>query len=97
MAEKTVNNTVEFEEKNVNLIHRLHRIEGQIHGLNKMVSNDEHFNNLVVQILAVNAALNSFSKLLVDQYLLSNVTPEVKNVNKNTMEDLISVLEKVIK
>ncbi len=97
MSEETDNKTIGIKKENNQLIHRLNRVEGQMHGISKMVSNDEHFNNLVVQVLAVNAALNSFSKLLVDQYLLCNVASDTKDETGKTADNLVSVLEKMIK
>ena len=42
------------------LINRLSRIEGQVRGIKKMVENDTYCTDILVQVSAVNAALNSF-------------------------------------
>ena len=56
----------EREEKEYqNLIHRLNRIEGQIRGIRGMVERDAYCTDILVQVSAVNAALNSFNKVLL--------------------------------
>ena len=51
---------------------RLKRIEGQVRGIKKMVENDTYCTDILVQVSAVNAALNSFNKVLLANHLLAN-------------------------
>ena len=55
------------------LINRLSRIEGQVRGIKKMVENDTYCTDILVQVSAVNAALNSFNKWNV-MYLIEAFT-----------------------
>ena len=50
------------EKEYKNLIHRLNRIEGQIRGIKGMVERDAYCTDILIQVAAVNAALNSFNK-----------------------------------
>jgi len=43
------------------LINRLNRIEGQIRGIKGMVEDDAYCPDIMIQVSAVNAALNSFN------------------------------------
>ena len=47
------------------LINRLNRIEGQIRGIKGMVERDAYCPEILVQVAAANAALNSFNKVLL--------------------------------
>ena len=51
------------------LINRLSRIEGQVRGIKKMVENDTYCTDILVQVSAVNAALNSFNKVLLANHI----------------------------
>lgn len=51
-------------EEQRSLINRLSRIEGQVRGLRDMLQKDAYCTDILVQVSAVNAALNSFSKEL---------------------------------
>ena len=58
----------ERSEKRVpDLINRLNRIEGQIRGIKGMVEKDAYCPDILIQVAAANAALNSFNKVLLCQ------------------------------
>ena len=51
------------------LINRLSRIEGQIRGIRGMVEKDAYCPDILTQVAAASAALNSFSKELLAQHI----------------------------
>jgi DNA-binding FrmR family transcriptional regulator len=48
---------------------RLRRIEGQIHGLQRMIDNDEYCIDILTQIAAATRALQAVSMSLLDEHL----------------------------
>jgi DNA-binding FrmR family transcriptional regulator len=51
------------------LIKRLHRIEGQVRGIEKMVDEDRYCIDVLTQIAAVNTALESLAFKLLDDHV----------------------------
>jgi DNA-binding FrmR family transcriptional regulator len=51
------------------LIKRLHRIEGQVRGIERMVADDRYCIDILTQIAAVNTALESLAFQLLDQHI----------------------------
>ena len=51
------------------LIKRLHRIEGQVRGIEKMLENDRYCIDILTQIAAVNTALESLGLQLLDSHV----------------------------
>jgi CsoR family transcriptional regulator, copper-sensing transcriptional repressor len=51
------------------LVKRLHRIEGQVRGIEKMVEDDRYCIDILTQIAAVNTALESLAFQLLDQHV----------------------------
>ena len=51
------------------LVHRLHRIEGQIRGIERMVEDDRYCIEILTQIAAVNTALESLAFKMLDQHV----------------------------
>ena len=51
------------------LIKRLHRIEGQVRGIEKMVDNDRYCIDILNQVAAVNTALESLGLQLLDSHV----------------------------
>ncbi len=51
------------------LIKRLHRIEGQVRGVEKMVEGDRYCIDILTQISAVNTALESLAFKILDEHV----------------------------
>jgi CsoR family transcriptional regulator, copper-sensing transcriptional repressor len=51
------------------LIKRLHRIEGQVRGVEKMVEDDRYCIDILTQIAAANTALESLALELLDRHV----------------------------
>jgi DNA-binding FrmR family transcriptional regulator len=51
------------------LIHRLHRIEGQVRGIERMVEEDRYCIDVLTQISAVSTALESVAFRILDDHV----------------------------
>jgi DNA-binding FrmR family transcriptional regulator len=79
------------------LIHRLNRIEGQVRGVKKMVEEDAYCTDILRQVSAVTAALNSFNKVLLTNHIRTCVREDILEGREDTLEDLLSTLQKLMK
>lgn len=84
-------------EEYKDLIHRLNRIEGQIRGIKGMVERDAYCTDILVQVAAVSAALNSFNRVLLENHIKTCVTRDIKEGKEETVEELVAVLQKLMK
>ncbi|MCI9426501.1 MAG: metal-sensing transcriptional repressor [Eubacterium sp.] len=85
------------EKEYKDLIHRLNRIEGQVRGIKGMVERDVYCTDILVQVAAVNAALNSFNRLLLENHIKSCVMADLKEGREETVDELLVVLQKIMK
>lgn len=85
------------EKEYRDLIHRLNRIEGQIRGIRGMVEKDVYCTDILVQVAAVNAALNSFNKVLLANHIRTCVTRDIREGREETVEELLDTLQKLMK
>lgn len=85
------------DEERKNLMNRLKRIEGQVRGLEKMIEDNAYCPDVLVQASAVSSAINSFNKALMAEHIRSCVVQDIKEGNEETIEELISVLQKLMK
>ena len=83
------------EEKD--LISRLNRIEGQVRGIKRMVEEDAYCTDILVQVSAVNAALNSFNKVLLANHIKTCVRQDILDGKEETVDDLVVTLQKLMK
>ena len=80
------------------MLNRLSRIEGQVRGIKKMVENDVYCPDILIQVSAVNAALNSFNKVLLAEHLRSCVVDDIKaGKEEDATDELVLVLQKLMK
>lgn len=85
------------EKEYKDLIHRLNRIEGQIRGIKGMVEKDAYCPEILVQVAAANAALNSFNKVLLANHIRTCVARDIKEGKEETIDELVVTLQKLMK
>ena len=79
------------------LLNRLSRIEGQVRGIKKMVESDAYCTDILIQVSAVNAALNSFNKVLLANHIRSCVAQDIREGKDETIDELVDTLQKLMK
>lgn len=89
--------TARDAEERKKLIHRLNRIEGQIRGIRGMVENNAYCPDILVQAAAVSAAMNAFNRELIASHIRTCVTRDLQNGDNASAEELIAVLQKLMK
>ena len=85
------------EKEYKDLIHRLNRIEGQIRGIRGMVEKNAYCTDILVQVAAANAALNSFNKVLLANHIKTCVTRDIREGKEETVDELVETLQKLMK
>lgn len=89
--------TYRTEEERKKLINRLSRIEGQIRGIRKMIENDAYCADILTQSAAVNAAVNAFNKELMASHIRGCVVREIQAGEDGAVEELVAVLQKLMR
>ena len=85
------------EKEYKDLIHRLNRIEGHVRGIKKMVDSDTYCTDILVQVSAVNAALNSFNKVLLANHIRTCVANDIREGKEETIDELVATLQKLMR
>lgn len=79
------------------LISRLNRIEGQVRGVCKMVEEERYCIDILVQVSAIQAALNSFNKQLLSEHIRTCVVEDVKEGHLDRVDELCDTIQKLMK
>ena len=79
------------------LMNRLSRIEGQVRGIKGMLEKDAYCPEILVQVSAVNAALNSFNKVLLANHIRTCVADDIRDGKDETVDELVKVLQKLMR
>lgn len=85
------------EKEHKDLMNRLNRIEGQIRGVKGMLDEEAYCPDILIQVSAITAALNSFNKVLLANHIESCVVDDLKENKEGTVEELVSLLQKLMK
>lgn len=79
------------------LVHRLHRIEGQVRGLTRMLEEDAYCVDLLTQSASVVAAMQAFQRQLLEAHLHSCVVEGIREGRDEVVDELLVVLAKLMK
>lgn len=85
------------EKEYKDLVNRLSRIEGQIRGIKRMLDEDCYCPDIMIQVSAANAALNSFNKVLLANHIRTCVADDIRNGNDDVIDELVTTLGKLMR
>ncbi|CCY61513.1 uncharacterized protein BN572_00675 [Clostridium sp. CAG:264] len=62
-----------------------------------MLEKDAYCTDILVQVAAVNSALNSFNKELLAEHIRTCVIEDIKAGKEDTVDDLVDTIKKLMK
>ena len=62
-----------------------------------MVEKDAYCPDIITQVAAANAALNSFNKVLLANHIKTCVKDDIKSGKEETVDELVTMLQKLMK
>ncbi|MGN0514777.1 MAG: metal-sensing transcriptional repressor [Lachnospiraceae bacterium] len=85
------------EKEYKDMLNRLSRIEGQVRGVKAMVEKDAYCVDILTQVSAINAALNSFNKVLLANHIKTCVADDIRGGSDEKVDELVLVLQKLMR
>ncbi|MGN7854367.1 MULTISPECIES: metal-sensitive transcriptional regulator [Exiguobacterium] len=76
---------------------RLNRIEGQIRGIKGMIDKDVYCDDVITQLSATQAALNSVAKILLEGHLKGCVVDRLSEGDEEILDELVVTIHKLMK
>ncbi|MBU8879165.1 metal-sensitive transcriptional regulator [Bacillus sp. FJAT-29790] len=80
-----------------NLVTRLNRIEGQIRGIKGLIERDTYCDDVITQISATQAALNSVAKILLEGHLKGCVVDRLQEGDMEVLDEVLITIQKLMK
>ena len=80
------------EETKARVLGRLRRIEGQVQGLQRMVDSEAYCVDILMQVAAVQGALEQVEKLLLGRHIESCVTDAMRSGSRSERQQKIDEL-----
>ena len=85
------------DAEKLRLIKRLRLAEGQIRGIQRMIENDAYCPDVLIQVSAVTNALRSFGRELLSEHVRTCLKEDVRNGNDDSLDELLGVIQKLMK
>ena len=85
------------EQETKDLMTRLSRIEGQVRGIKNMVEEERYCVDILNQVSAVRAALNSFNKELLASHVHSCVVEDIRAGKEGAVDELCETIKRLMK
>ena len=82
------------EDIEVNYIKRLNRIEGQVRGISKMITDNRHCDDVLIQISAVKKSLESIGREILENHMKTCMVDDIKNNKYETIDEVIKLLRR---
>ena len=80
-----------------NLTTRLNRIEGQIRGIKGLIEKDTYCDDVITQISAIQSALNSVARILLEGHLKSCVLEKIQEGDTEILDEVMVTIQKLMK
>jgi len=91
-----IDNTPGYHDDKAAVLARLKRIEGQVRGLQRMVTDDTYCIDVLTQVSAATKALQSVAVQLLDDHLRHCVSNAVQSDDRAESERIISEASRAI-
>ena len=62
-----------------------------------MIEEDAYCTDVLIQVAAINAALNSFNKVLLGNHIRTCVAENIREGNDEVIDELVGVIQKLMR
>lgn len=77
------------------LQNRLNRMIGQLNGISRMLDDNRYCGDILIQVAAVESALQSFGYLVLKDHMESCVVEEIQKGNLDVIEEAVELIKKL--
>ena len=77
------------------LQNRINRILGQLGGIKNMIDDNRYCGDILIQIGAVESALQGLGYIVLQNHLQTCVAEEIKNGNEEILEEAVELIKKL--
>ena len=77
------------------LKNRLNRMSGQLNGIGKMLDENRYCGDILIQIAAVEKALQGFGYIVLQEHMKTCMVEEIKNGNTAIVDEALELVKKL--
>lgn len=88
-------NTPRNAREQKQLQNRINRIIGQLNGIKNMIDDNRYCGDILIQIGAVESALQSLGYIILQDHMQTCVAEEVKKGNEGILAEAVELIKKI--
>ena len=73
---------------------RLNRIDGQIHGIKKMVEEDRYCDDILIQLSAVNKSIKSLANYILENHMYNCILSDIEKGNVEIVDEVVTLFRR---
>ena len=77
------------------LRNRLNRMAGQLNGIGRMLDENRYCGDILIQIAAVEKALQNFGYIILKEHMETCVVEEIRDGNLEIMDEAVELMKKL--
>lgn len=86
--------TYRNEEEKKKLLRRLHKIEGQVRGISKMIEEDRYCDDVLIQLSSIDQSIKSLANLILENHMYTCIAKEFEKGNTEVIDEIISLFRR---
>ena len=90
------NKVIRSDEEKKNYKKRLNIIIGQVNGIDKMIEEDRHCSDILIQISAVDSALKKLGQEILENHMKTCMVEDIKNGKYSSVDEVMNLCRKLI-
>lgn len=84
------------DEEKRKYMQRLNKIEGQVRGIGKMLEEDRHCDDILIQVSAVTSALKSLGSELLQNHMKTCMVEDIKNGKIESIDEIMYLYRRLM-
>ena len=88
-------NTPRSDEAKKLLENRINRLTGQLNGIKKMIDEDRYCGEILIQVSAVQSALENLGYIILEDHMNTCVSEEIRKGNPEIISETLDLIRKL--
>lgn len=85
---------IRSEEEKKPIIHRLHRLIGQMKGIEKMVEENRYCDDILIQLAAIDKSIKSLANIILEQHMHTCLINHVQNGEYEVIDEIVDLFKR---
>lgn len=82
------------DDQKKELLARIHKIQGQVNGIEKMIINDKYCDDVLIQLSAIDKSIKSLANVILDEHMHTCLVECIKNNELEEIDNIVTLFKR---